>query len=578
VHGIGHERLMISPVCLFLLMLCSSVLLRGASAFQRAGRGLSGTKVTYGGPKVGRVHKKGLRMSASDMGPVRVRFAPSPTGTLHVGGARTALFNWLLAKKTGGQFIIRVEDTDEARSTRESEDAILADVAWMNMNWDEGPHVEGPHGPYRQSQRKEIYQKHARDLMARGIAYPCFCTAEELEAQRAAAEEAGVDPTYDGTWRDADPALVKAKMDAGVPYTVRFKVPESKIVSIDDIVRGKVTWDAQACLGDFIMLRSTGVPVYNFCVAVDDKDMQITHVVRAEEHLSNTLRQMLIFEAIGHTPPVYAHCSLILGSDRSKLSKRHGATSVSQFAKQGFLPEAMMNYLANLGWNDGTDKEIYTPGELVQAFSLERVVKSAAVFDMDKLTWVNSQHIKALPRARMVSEVRAVLGGMVSEEKRAEGTAFVEALSAITQDNVDLLVDVLPVAQRIVSYPIERTITDDAEAAELVQQDSFAAICATLTSDAASGALPTGTEEDFPGEWKKYMKALGKALGLKGKGLFHPVRLALTGEMSGPDVGAQLQLVGIAERGAVVGPVVPMLARFEHISNMSSVNAQIDVS
>ena len=352
-----------------------------------------------------------MMAKSAKMSPVRVRFAPSPTGSLHVGGARTALFNWLLAKKTGGKFIIRVEDTDEARSTRASEESILSDIKWMNMNWDEGPEIEGPFGPYRQSERKVIYKKYAEQLIADGKAFRCFCTEEELDAKRAAAEAAGVDPKYDGIWRNADPAEIQKKLDAGEPYTVRFRVPEGKIVSIDDVVRGKVTWDADASLGDFIILRSNGMPVYNFCVAVDDANMQITHVIRAEEHLTNTLRQMLILEALGCKAPTYAHCSLILGQDRSKLSKRHGATSVAQFAEQGFLPQAMMNYLANLGWNDGTPKEIYTPAELVDAFDLSRIVKTPAMFDMDKLRWVNGQHLKSIPRSELEVLVGETLKG-----------------------------------------------------------------------------------------------------------------------------------------------------------------------
>ena len=279
------------------------------------------------------------------------------------------------------------------------------------MNWDEGPEIEGPFGPYRQSERKVIYKKYAEQLIADGKAFRCFCTEEELDAKRAAAEAAGVDPKYDGIWRDADPAEIQKKLDAGEPYTVRFRVPEGKVVSIDDVVRGKVTWDADASLGDFIILRSNGMPVYNFCVAVDDANMQITHVIRAEEHLTNTLRQMLILEALGCKAPTYAHCSLILGQDRSKLSKRHGATSVAQFAEQGFLPQAMMNYLANLGWNDGTPKEIYTPAELVDAFDLSRIVKTPAMFDMDKLRWVNGQHLKTIPRPELEVLVGETLKG-----------------------------------------------------------------------------------------------------------------------------------------------------------------------
>jgi glutamyl-tRNA synthetase len=281
--------------------------------------------------------------------PVRVRFAPSPTGSLHVGGARTAVFNWLLAQRTGGTFIVRVEDTDESRSTKQSEISILDDLRWLKLTWDEGPESVGMYGPYRQSERKSLYQQVAMDLVKQGKAYPCFCTEDELELKRKHAEANGLDPKYDGKWRNADPDEVRRRLEAGDPYTVRFRVPSHKTVYIDDAVRGRVTWDTDSSLGDFIILRSNGVPVYNFCVAVDDCRMKITHVIRAEEHLTNTFRQLLVFEAMNHRPPTYAHCSLILAEDRSKLSKRHGATSVNQFRLDGYLAEAMLNYLASLG-------------------------------------------------------------------------------------------------------------------------------------------------------------------------------------------------------------------------------------
>ena len=516
----------------------------------------------YSGPKTRNAILKNNRLNMISE-PVRVRFAPSPTGSLHVGGARTALYNWLLAKQTKGSFIIRVEDTDEARSTKESEDMILNDLKWMNMNWDEGPYIDGPHGPYRQSERKDIYKKYADQLIKEGKAYPCFCTAEELEAQRLKCEEDGSDPTYDGTWRDADPALVQEKIDAGVPYTVRFKVPNGKVVSIDDYVRGTVTWDAQSCLGDFIMLRSTGVPVYNFCVAVDDMDMKITHVVRAEEHLSNSLRQLLIYDALDYTPPEYAHCSLILGSDRSKLSKRHGATSVAQFADQGFLPAAMMNYLATLGWNDGTDKEIYTPEELIEAFTLSRVVKSAAVFDMDKLRWINSQHIKLLEVEKLNQQATHVLSGGTGlspiidsnsdSDSDSSSNKFISLLAKTVQEKIDVTTDMHSYAVDILGYQLEDTKKNDNKASELTSSENFANIVSTLVRDYESGAFPTGSlnTEEFTPVWKSYMKALGKELDLKGKGLFHPVRLALTGTMSGVDVGVQIQLINLASDGAI---------------------------
>lgn len=265
------------------------------------------------------------------------------------------------------------------------------------MKWDEGPTSGGKCGPYRQSERSELYKAVAQSLLDSGKAYPCFSTNEELEAVKEAQIAAGESPRYDGKWRDADPDLVAEKIAAGDPYTVRFKVPKNSRVVIDDVVRGTIAWDAEATVGDFILLRSSGVPVYNFCVAVDDATMGITTVVRAEEHLTNTLRQGLILDAVGAPRPRYAHCSLILGEDQQKLSKRHGATSCNQFKEDGFLPDAMVNYLSLLGWNDGTDREIFTREELVNSFDMSRVNPSGAVFDIQKLKWINSNHLKMIP-------------------------------------------------------------------------------------------------------------------------------------------------------------------------------------
>ena len=501
---------------------------------------------------------------SSSLAPVRVRFAPSPTGSLHVGGARTALFNWLLARKTKGTFIVRVEDTDEARSTRESENMILGDLRWMNMKWDEGPEVEGPFGPYRQSERKDIYKKYADQLIASGKAFRCFCTEEELTKKREIAEAAGVDPKYDGTWRNADPVEIQKKLDNNEPFTVRFQVPDGKVVSIDDVVRGKVTWEADASLGDFIILRSNGMPVYNFCVAVDDANMQITHVIRAEEHLTNTLRQMLILEALGYRPPTYAHCSLILGQDRSKLSKRHGATSVSQFAEQGFLPQAMMNYLANLGWNDGTPKEIYSPDELISAFDLNRVVKSPAVFDMVKLRWINGQHLRAIPRTEIEALVGDTLQGgdepvlVKGAEVTPSVTAFIVRAAGVAQKDMELIIDARRLIGGCLKYELSDTIEADPHVLEvLAESETCEKVINALLRDYDAKVLPTGPEEGFPEVWKAYMKTLGKELGLKGKPLFHTVRLALTGRMSGPDVGDQLQLLHLSK--GVVNPSFPVV-------------------
>lgn len=523
---------------------------------------------------------------SSKMAPVRVRFAPSPTGSLHVGGARTALFNWLLAKKTKGKFIIRVEDTDEARSTRESENSILNDLKWMNMEWDEGPEIGGPHSPYRQSERKAIYKKFADQLIADNKAYRCFCSEEELDKKREAAEAAGLDPKYDGTWANATPEAIQKELDAGTPYTVRFRVPPKKVVSIEDVVRGHVEWDADASLGDFIILRSNGMPVYNFCVAVDDANMQITHVIRAEEHLTNTLRQMLILEGLGFKPPTYAHCSLILGSDRSKLSKRHGATSVMQFSQQGFLPEAMMNYLANLGFNDGTPKEIYTPEELVSAFDLNRIVKSSAVFDMDKLKWINGQHLRKIPEDKIRTLVADTLSnkdgsavdGSIIDMTHPEAGKFLPLAAKIAQKDMELVVDARRLVGNCLKYDIIESLKTDEHCLEVFENpDKFDAIVKTLVHDYESGVMPKGNEDNFKDLWKEYLNALGAKLDLKGKGLFHPVRLALTGRMSGPDVGEQVALIASATN--VVAPaspykLMPLIERMSVLKKLNLVEAK----
>ena len=503
----------------------------------------------------------GRGMCASPrMAECRTRFAPSPTGSLHVGGARTALFSWLKARQeTDGRFLVRVEDTDTARSTRESEASVLADLRWLGLLWDEGPEVGGDCGPYRQSERTTdgTYEAMAQKLLESGHAYPCFCTAEELETKRKLAEAAGGNPQYDGTWRDADPEEVKRRMEAGEPYTVRFKVPRGAVVSIDDAVRGEVSWDVASTVGDFILLRSGGMPVYNFCVAVDDAQMGVSTVIRAEEHLTNTVRQVLILEALGYTPPKYAHLSLVLGEDRSKLSKRHGATSVNQFKEEGFLPAAMINYLCNLGWNDGTEQEIYTVEELIDAFSLDRVTKSPAVFDLKKLRWINGQHLRALPTDE--------LAGLVGEHLRAAGVSsggagspFARAAAAMVSEKVELVNDAEALVVAALTYPLEETMQTK-QAAPFVA-DGLAQVGRAVLDAHRDGSLPDPASEAFAEEWKAWVKGVGKALGRKGKNLFQPLRIALTGRTSGPDIPAQIALLALAPAEAQV-PAVPLEER-----------------
>jgi len=516
----------------------------------------------------------------------RLRFAPSPTGSLHVGGARTALYNWLVAKKgqqdfpnTAAGFVVRVEDTDLARSTKESEKSVLDDLRWLGLTWDEGPDDENSkYGPYRQSERSQIYVDLANKLLEEGKAYRCFCTLEELDEMRAQQEAEGIPPRYDGRWRDADPELVQKKLDEGAPFTVRFKVSPGSRVIIDDIVRGTVAWDAEAMVGDFIMLRSSGVPVYNFCVAVDDAKMGISTVVRAEEHLSNTLRQGLILDALGAPRPRYAHCSLILGEDKQKLSKRHGATSCNQFRLEGFLPDAMINYLALLGWNDGTDNEIFARDELIDAFDLNRVVKSPSVFDMEKLRWVNSQHIKMMKIDDLVDLVKEQLH---SENILKDGISmddplvneFTFATTALAKQMMETTQDAALNAKAVLGYGLPASFDElqNQEAKKMIEEGNFYPLGKKLIQLFKANELPlpdperpvsafldvngAGIEEDsqsgggaydYTAAYKAQMKDMAKEFKIKGKNLFHPIRLALTGEMSGQDVTKQLSLLAMA--------------------------------
>ena len=483
-------------------------------------------------------------------GTVRVRFAPSPTGSLHVGGARTALFNWLYAKKTGGKFILRVEDTDTARSTRESERSMLADLNWLGLDYDEGPEKGGEFGPYRQSERGAIYQTLARRLMKSGHVYKCFCTDEELEQMRAEQEAKKLPPKYMGKWKTASEEEVKAMEATGAPYTYRFRVPEGERIEIDDLIRGKVGWDTDT-LGDFVILRSNGIPVYNFCVAVDDATMGITHVLRAEEHLPNTLRQALVYDALEFKRPIFGHMSLILAPDRSKLSKRHGATSVGQFKEQGYLQKTMVNFLALLGWNDGTEKEIYEVDELAPLFEIERINKSPAVFDTVKLNWMNGQHIKMLPE----SEQNEMLGAAMENSGVMSATASDEAKKmaiSLVKESIELTEDVSAKVKEILEYPLQEEMKTNGQMQKVIDDD-FQPIVDAIVTAYESGELQEYVKNK---EVKKFINATGKALERKGKRLFMPFRIALTGRTAGPEVGDALVLLGMLKDGDCASAVL----------------------
>ena len=347
---------------------------------------------------------------------VRVRFAPSPTGQLHVGNARTALFNWLFARQAGGVMVLRIEDTDLARSEARFEDQLLDDLKWLGIDWDEGPDVGGPHAPYRQSDRLELYREHAERLVKEGKAYLCFCSHWELMEERSQAEDKHQPSMYSGKCRMLDPVEAQRRRANGEGAVIRLRIPEHPI-RFHDIVRGPVEFSSEV-VNDFIIVRSTGMPVYNYVVVVDDALMDITHVIRGDDHLSNTPKQVALYEALGWPVPEFAHLSTILGSDRERLSKRHGATSIANFRQMGVLPEALVNYLALLGWAPtGGTREIFSPEELIKEFSLQRVTPSPAVFDMEKLHWLNRHYIKQSPPERIekLAEPFFTRAGMLPE-------------------------------------------------------------------------------------------------------------------------------------------------------------------
>jgi nondiscriminating glutamyl-tRNA synthetase len=370
---------------------------------------------------------------------VRVRFAPSPTGLLHVGNARTALFNYFFARQNGGAFILRLEDTDVARSSSEAEQTILEDLHWLGLQWDEGPGRSGDVGPYRQSERLGIYRHYAEELIEKGKAYRCYCTEAELEEKRKWFLAKGIPPKYDGRCRNLTPEEEKSLTEKGLPASLRFRV-EARHVTFEDQVKGRMSFDGQG-IGDFIIVRSDGTAAYNFAAVIDDHLMAVTHVIRGEDHLTNTPRQILVYQTLGFPPPRFAHLSMILGPDRTPLSKRHGATAVSHFREEGYLPEALVNYLALLGWSPEDGQEVLQLQELIQKFSLKRVSRSAAVFDFEKLNWVNREHMKGLPGDEALNVSRPFIqkSGLPMDER--DSLWWQEAVAAVWGE-VDFLAQI----------------------------------------------------------------------------------------------------------------------------------------
>tara|TARA_B100000749_G_scaffold280895_1_gene280604 strand:+ start:35676 stop:37142 length:1467 start_codon:yes stop_codon:yes gene_type:complete len=463
--------------------------------------------------------------------PVRVRFAPSPTGYLHVGGARTALYNFLYAKNRGGKFILRIEDTDLERSTEEAMHMQIGDLKWLGLNWDEGVNPEtledmGDKGPYRQSQRLEIYKEYAEKLIASGTAYYCFMTDEEIDKQREELKAAGKPPQVQSPYRDMDPAESKKKLDSGESAVVRFKVPKDKSEFVlKDLVRGEVKFPSDM-VGDFVLIRSNGMPVYNFCCAIDDALMEISHVFRAEEHLSNTLRQMMVYEALGLEVPEFGHLSIILGADKQKLSKRHGATSCNQYRELGYLPEAMNNFIALMGWSHPEGKEVMTSEEMQKAFSTDRLNPASAVFDEVKLKWMNASHLRELDHAELWSRVKPFLdeaGLELPEDPQWQDRAL-----SVFKTSMETLADAVELFRPISAknYKVDDT------AADALSWDSSKAVIEKWKSLVAAAAEDYLSEEQFV----EAQNAVKTECGVKGKHLFMPIRVAVIGKPQGAEL------------------------------------------
>ncbi|MGI5876831.1 MAG: glutamate--tRNA ligase [Dethiobacteria bacterium] len=374
---------------------------------------------------------------------IRVRFAPSPTGELHIGGARTALFNWLFARHNRGKMILRIDDTDRERSKEEHLKSIINSLSWLGLNWDEGPGKEGEYGPYVQSERLAIYKEETKKLLEGGKAYPCFCTVEELEEQKEILRKQGKPPRYSGKCRHLTKEEREKRVAGGQKYVIRLLLPPEEEIVVEDLIRGRVTFDYKV-FDDFIITRSDGLPTYNLVSVIDDHFMNITHVIRAEEHLSNTPRQQLIIKQLGYKVPVYAHVPMILAPDHSKLSKRHGATSVEEYKNMGIMPEALVNYLALLGWSPGEDKEIMSTEEMIELFNLEKVSKNPAIYDIKKLTWLNGYYMRTMDLEALVEKTIPFLTkeGIIPSQISSAERERVKKVIDLIRDRVKTLAEV----------------------------------------------------------------------------------------------------------------------------------------
>jgi glutamyl-tRNA synthetase len=462
---------------------------------------------------------------------VRVRFAPSPTGYLHIGGARTAIYNYLFAKANDGKFILRVEDTDQDRSKKEFEQSQLSDLSWLGIQHDEGPDCSGEYGPYRQSERISLYQEYAKKLIDSEKAYYCFCSQEELEAKKAKAMEQNLSPHYDGTCRELTKEDVDSRINNGEKPIVRFKTLP-KYYKFKDLVRKKVKFP-QDMVGDFIIMRSDNYPVYNFCCVVDDMLMKISHVIRAEDHLNNTLRQLMLYEAFECRPPEFAHVSLLIGKDRQKLSKRHGATSVTQYREDSYLPDAINNYLCLLGWSHPEEKDIFNLNDLKSIFDATRFNKAPAVFDFEKFKWVNGMHIRKLDASDILISLKEYLpkDSLLFSQK----TEWQEKYINLYKNYVEFYKEI----DKFLKNIFEDEIEESEELLEMIKLESTKQVFEYIRDQISQVNEQNLNETDL----NNFMNHLKKELKIKGKPLFMGTRVVLTGSAHGPDLKVLATLI-----------------------------------
>lgn len=468
---------------------------------------------------------------------VRVRFAPSPTGHLHIGGARSALFNYLFARNQGGKFIVRIEDTDQARNVDTATEKLLESMKWLGLEWDESVDVGGPHVPYKSMERLDIYQKYIEQLIKEGKAYYCYMTEEELEAEREEQRSRGETPKYSGRDRDLTDEQRVAYEKEGRKPVVRFRVPENKTIVIDDIVRGQVNFDADG-IGDFVIARKDGIPTYNFAVVIDDHLMEISHVIRGEEHLSNSPRQVLIYAGFGWETPRFAHVSLIMNENHKKMSKRD--ETIIQFVEQyrdlGYLPEAIVNFIALLGWSPGGEEEILTKDQLVEQFSLERIIKAPAVFDTKKLAWMNNQYMKEADVDRVVELAlpHLIQAGRLPEDMDGEERQWAHQLIALHQEKMHYGAEIVELTELFFKAEIDY----NEEAMEVLNGEQVPEVLKVFKAKIHE------LDEYSADAIKKAIKEVQKETGQKGKQLFMPIRVAATGQVHGPDLPQTLMLLG----------------------------------